>query len=154
VKGKKNAIRFEVGNDEGASRKAAECFVVYTGPKPKRPEVTILSPTSANVKNPDITVVFRVISAGPLKSLALQREGGLTQTFDVSRLPAGPVDLTVSVRLAARAKVDPLDLMTLPRGTGGYFEAKTGLSLLPGINTLRVVAVNDGGEHAHAVVVN
>jgi WD40 repeat protein len=134
---KKNVVKLWVSNPEARCRQAGEVVVVYDPPvevkKPPTPaEVSIVEPAqNANVLEPDVQVRFRVKSETPLKRVEIVRE---TQNDKEERIPLNVADLK------------PNDQ--------GIIDVRQAVKVTPGVNRLRVVAVNDGGEQESATVVN
>lgn len=134
---KENVVKVWVSNPEARCQKAGEVVVVYDPPAevkkaPVPPDITIAEPAqNVNVTEPDVSVRFRLKSGTPLKRVELVREG---QNEKESRIP--------------------LNIADLKANDEGVIDARQAVTLSPGVNRLRVVAVNDGGEQEAAVVVN
>jgi WD40 repeat protein len=128
TKGSKSTVRLRVANADGMCRRPAECSIIYRGPPPKRPEVTIVAPTTAlNVAEPNISVRCRVSSESPLKQLAVVNE--------------------------ATGNSQPVELSSLRATAKDTFEGDVDFSLLPGVNRLYVIARNEAGEQQSQTVV-
>lgn len=134
---KKNVVQLWVSNPEARCRKAGEVVVVYDPPvEEKKPptaaEVTIVEPAqNVNVTDPDVQVRFRLRTESPLKRVEIVREG---QNEKEERTTVNVADLK------------PNDQ--------GIIDVRQAVKLAPGVNRVRVVAVNDGGEQEAAAVVN
>jgi len=155
IKGSKSNLRLDARNVDGKCRAPAECSVIYRGPPPKRADVVILAPLNAKVTDPAVTVQFRVKSESRLQQLTLVHdETHMAQVLDVSRLPDGPADLKIALGLASRGDKKPLNLAALKANAQGFLEGDGDLTLVPGLNPLRVTARNEAGEQSQTVVVS
>jgi WD40 repeat protein len=134
---KKNVVQLWVSNPEARCRKAGELVVVYDPPvEEKKPptaaEVTIVEPAqNVNVTDPDVQVRFRLKTESPLKRVEIVREG---QNEKEERTTVNVADLK------------PNDQ--------GIIDVRQAVKLAPGVNRVRVVAINEGGEQEAAAVVN
>jgi WD40 repeat protein len=122
-----NVVTLTVSNREGVARKPGVIEIVFKPPQaPKPPLGEILEPqseTPVNPNDPTITVKFRVQSASPLQALDLVHESGRSVQRHAIKAPR----------------------------PGEVHETK--ISLLAGVNSLRLEAVNDGGKAFSAPVV-
>jgi WD40 repeat protein len=152
-KGSKNKIRLWVSNTDGESRKAAVRTVVFTGPPPPRPQVTILEPGNVTVTDPEQTVRIRVRSPRLLRRLALVRQGGPRgQRLDVSGLKSAR-NLKVALRLVPHQVKGSVDVARLKRDDEGFRSGELGLTLRPGLNRLRVEAITKDGVSGRSATV-
>jgi WD40 repeat protein len=130
----KNEVRLWVTNAEGRCRQPGVLLVNYQAPPRAAvpPEVVILEPLQdVKLSVPRQRLRFRISSASALKRVTLVRQGKvpMRQPYDLSKLAANT--------------------------QGGFeIEDKIDWELSPGPNTLRVEAVNDGGEQQSSVVAN
>jgi len=150
-----SAIRLRVGNEDGYGRQTAACQIAYLGKPPNRPDVILQAPEVAT--EPEITVVLRVRSDGPLQRIALAGDGDKSaQLIDVSKLKlAEGEELKLRLQLAPFTVSLPfLDVATLKQSGDGYLEGKAALTLKPGLNVLHLKAANEGGETSASAVVN
>jgi hypothetical protein len=117
----RNEIQLAVENADGPCPALGTTVVLYRPLKPP-PTITVLLPRDdITVHQPTQSVKFRVSSTSPLRKVVLIREGGEPVAADVSALrpdASGQFELTAEL------------------------EARLGRDL----NTLRIVATNDGGE--------
>jgi WD40 repeat protein len=155
TKDSKSVVRLQVGNADGPSHAPQEWSVTYLGPEPRRPDVALLlNPNGVNVRDPDLIVPFRVTSESKLTYLALVNDDALpAQELDVSKLPDGPVDLKIALRLVPRGLRKKLDLATLKPNAEGVLEGEADLALVPKTNTLYVRAQNGAGLKSSQEVV-
>jgi WD40 repeat protein len=131
---KKNLVKVWVSNPEARCRAPGILTLVYDPPPkvkpPTPPDVTIVEPAqNVNVTDPAVPVRFRVQNPGKLKRLSIVREGQKEE-----RIELNPDDFKVN--------------------DDGAVEVRRAVNVQPGVNRLRVVAVNDGGEQESAVVLN
>jgi WD40 repeat protein len=126
----KNAITLEAANRDGWSLKPVAAEITFEMAAPPRAQVSLLNPArDAVVEAPDFEVEFRVRSESPLKKVELQRNG--------------------------RAAYAKTDLAGVTKNADGYYEVREtrGVRLQEGLNAMKVVAQNAGGEQSSAAVV-
>jgi WD40 repeat protein len=127
VSARESNLRVWVSNREGECREPGTVTVIYK-PVLKPPVVEFLEPQQNGVVSSSrLAVRFLVRSTSPLKRLALIHDKEKPQTIDLAGLQPGP---------------------------DGAFEIKRELRLTPGLNHLRLEAVNDGGQQDAPLVVN
>jgi hypothetical protein len=128
AKNSRNDIRLAVSNGDGECLRPAECTVVFLGRPPKRPEVLILEPGNGNVTDAEVLVRFGVRSATPFTRVVLENgASGFVRRFDVTKLK---------------------------RRADGFLLGEETVPLNAGLNHIRLVAANDGGETQAVGVVN
>jgi WD40 repeat protein len=124
-----NEVSVRLANEEAECSTPAVASILYRPVKPP-PVVDFIQPReSIAVDVAKLEVRFQVRSGSPLRKVHLLQEGGKPLAIDLSRLRPNP--------------------------DGSYsLNTQKDVQLRRGLNTLRVIAANDGGEQDAALIVN
>jgi hypothetical protein len=126
----KNVLTLQASNRDGWSLQTTETTVVSEEAVQPKATVELLSPAqSAVVDAPEMPVVYRILSTSPLKKVEIHRNG------------------------EAVYRKEKVDLEAITK-TGDQYELRESrkVALQSGVNSLKIVAQNDGGEQESAIV--